>query len=208
MGTLKSTCGLPMPLPICQIISVYRVILLCPSPVVVFSPSAVSTCKVVLVAPVGMIISGSLTVYKVSSLSLPLCSFSLSSVLGSFGMSPKVLWKWLVAAMNWKSTCSVFCVVKSFLRLIAALLSLFQSTCLAGWCAVQCKSRCSTVSSFCWNAGHVGELVFLMQCRCLASGTCPIFSYVRMLACFLGRFVMSLRYLSGAAVGSVFFSSK
>jgi hypothetical protein len=110
--------------------------------------------------------------------------------------------------MKWKSACSVLCVVKSFLRSIAAPPSLFLSTCLAGWCAVQCSSRCSTVSSFCWHAGHVGELVFPMRCRCFASGACPVLSCVRMLACFLGRSVMSLRYLSDAAAGSVFFNSE
>jgi hypothetical protein len=166
-------------------------------------------CCVLLIAPIGAIISGSSTVYKVSSSSPHhLHSLSLHSVLGSIGMSPKVSWKQLVAAMKWNSARSVFCVVNSFLRSIAAPPILFRSICLAGWCTVQCRSRCSTVSSFCWHAGHVSELFFLMQCRCLASGACPVLSCVRMLACFLSRFAMSLRYLSDTAVGSVFFSSE
>jgi len=92
--------------------------------------------------------------------------------------------------------------------LMAAPLMLFRSTCLAAWCALQCRSRCSTVSLFCWHAGHVGESAFPMQYKCLASGVCPVRSCVRILVCFLGMFVISLRYLSDTAMGSVLFRSE
>jgi len=152
-----------------------------------------STCKVVLRAPVGVIISGLWAMCKVSSLSLHhLHSLSVSSILGNVGISPKVLWKWLVAAMKWKSTCSIFGVVGNFLISMATPLMLFWSICLLGWCALQCRKRCSTVSLFCWHTGHVGESNFPMQytCRCLASGVCPVLSCVRMLACFAFRFAL------------------
>jgi len=174
-----------------------------------FSSSAMSTCEVVLRAPIDAVISGSWTVCKVSSSSVYcLHSLSISSISGNVGISPKVSWKRLVAAMKWKSTCSVFGVVSSFLMLMAAPPMLFRSICLAGWCALQCRRCSTTVSLFCWHAGHVGESIFPMQYKCLASGACPVLSCVRMLVCFLGKFVMSLRYLSDTTVGSVFFKSE
>ena len=109
--------------------------------------------------------------------------------------------------MKWNNMQSVFGVVSSFMMLMAAPPVLFHSTCLVGWCAVQCRIRCSTVSLFCWHAGHVGESAFPIQYRCLASGACPVHSCIRMLVCFLGMSMISLRYLSDIAVRSVFLRS-
>ena len=109
--------------------------------------------------------------------------------------------------MKWNRAWSVFAIVSSFVMSMAVPPVLFCSTCLALQCTVQCRMRCSTVSSFYWHAGHVGESAFLMQCKCLASGACPVRSCIRMLVCFLGMSVVSLRYLIDTAVGSVFFRS-
>jgi hypothetical protein len=133
--------------------------------------------------------------------------FPLYSVSGIVGISLKVSWNRLVAVINWNRAQSVLGIVSSFVMLMAAPPMLFCSTCLVAQCAVQCRMRCSTVSSFCWHAGHVGESAFPMQCRCLANGACPVHSCIRMLACFLGMSMISLRYLTDTAVGSIFFRS-
>jgi hypothetical protein len=82
---------------------------------------------------------------------------------------------------------------------------LLHKICLAAWCGGQCSMRCSTVSLCCRHAGHIGESAFLIQCRCLATGACPILNCIKMLAAFLGRAAIRVRYLFDMAVGSVFF---
>jgi hypothetical protein len=65
--------------------------------------------------------------------------------------------------------------------------------------------RCCTVSGLCAQAGQIGESAFLIRCKCLARGACPVRSWVRMLVSFLGSCAVSLRKLLDGAVGSVFF---
>jgi hypothetical protein len=121
------------------------------------------------------------------------------------GMSPKVLWNRLVAAMKRNSACRVFDIVSSFVMLMSLPPVLLRKICLAAWCAGQCSMRCSTVSSCCRHAGHIGESAFPIRCKCLASGACPVLNCVKMLAAFLGRAAIRVRYLFDMAVGSVFF---
>ena len=57
----------------------------------------------------------------------------------------------------------------------------------------------------CKHAGHSGESIFLIRCKCLARGAWPVRSWVRMLVSFLGSCAVSLRNLLDGAVGSVIF---
>jgi hypothetical protein len=103
------------------------------------------------------------------------------------------------------STGSVLAVVNNFVMLMSLPPVLLRKICLAAWCAGQCSMKCCTVSSFCWQAGQIGESSFPMRCKCLASGVWPVRSCDSILAIFLGRFVMRWMYLFDGAVGSVFF---
>ena len=135
----------------------------------------------------------------------PLCPLCPWSSLSSDGMSLKVLRKRPVSATYLNNACSTFGMVSSFVMLMSLPPVLLCSVCLAVQCTGQCIRKCCMVSSACWHAGQMGESLFPMQCRCLASGACPVQSCVRTLVSFLGRLVMSLIYLFEVAVGSVFF---
>jgi len=139
--------------------------------------------------------------YPLSSL----CPLPLWSSLSSDGMLLRVPWKCPVSATYLNNMCSIFGMVSSFVMLMSLLPVLLHSVCLAVWCAGQCIRKCCMDSSACWHTGQMGESLFPMQCRCLASGACPVQSCVKILASFLGKLVMSLMYLFKGAVGSVFF---
>jgi hypothetical protein len=128
--------------------------------------------------------SPSLSFYCLLHLALSSCWFSFS-----MGISLKVLWKRPVSATYLKRAHWVLGVleVSSFVMSMFLLLVLLYSICQGPW----------------W-AGQVGES-FLMQCRCLANGMCPVHSLVRMLASFLGRPVMSVMYLLDGVFRLVFF---
>jgi len=55
------------------------------------------------------------------------------------------------------------------------------------------------------HGGQISEFVFLIWCRYLANGVCPVLSWDSMLASFLGSVVTRLMYLLEGVVGSVFF---
>ena len=131
--------------------------------------------------------------------SLPLCSSS------SVGRSPNMLCHLPVSATYMNSACKVFGVVRSFVMFMSLPLMLLCRTCLAAWWAVQCSMKCCTISSLYLHAGQVGELIFPIWCKCLASGACPILSCDKMLANFLGSGVMRLRYLFDGVIRSVCF---
>ena len=134
---------------------------------------------------------------------LPALLFLPSSTIS--GRSPKVLWKQPVSAMYLKSTHSVFSDVNSFATSMFLPPVLFHRVCLAAWWAGQCSMKWCIVSSLCRHAGQIGEFVLPMQWRCLARGVCPILSWDRMLASFLGSSVTKLMYLLEGVVGSVSF---
>ena len=110
-----------------------------------------------------------------------------------------------VSAINRNRAGRDLAVVNSLGRLTSRPPVLCRNFCLASWCAVQCSIKCCTDSGPCKHAGHSGESIFLIRCKCLARGAWPVRSWVRMLVSFLGSCVVSLRNLLDGAVGSVIF---
>ena len=110
-----------------------------------------------------------------------------------------------VSATYLKRARSSLGLVNNLAMLISLPPMLFRSTCLASWCAGQCKMKCCIVSEFCRHEGQMGESAFFIRWRCLAKGACPVLNWVRMVESFLGSFDVSLRNLSDVDVGSVLF---
>ena len=131
---------------------------------------------------------------------LPFCCSSFS-----VGISPKVLLNHPVVAIYQNSASSILGVVKSFVMFISLPPVLLHSACLAAWCAVQCSRKCCTVSLLCWQSGQIGESLFPIWLRCLASGACPVLSCESMLAIFCGKSMIRSTYLHDGVVGLVFF---
>ena len=53
------------------------------------------------------------------------------------------------------------------------------------------------------HLGQAGVSAFSKRKRCFASGACPVLSWKRMAACFLGSLVMSFRYEADGRAGSM-----